>query len=96
MIEDLHTSYLDRYRAGSTKGGSTIEYLKQRIDDLNFNGKSVLDGGLPGIWGSPEVMQQKLAAEGIALSPLEEMIAGMSFYKSICFINKRGALAVSS
>jgi hypothetical protein len=35
MVEDLHTCYWEEYEGGLRRRGSFIEYLKDRIDDLN-------------------------------------------------------------
>jgi hypothetical protein len=35
IIEDIHSSYFPRWDGGFRKPGSFIEYLKDRIDDLN-------------------------------------------------------------
>jgi len=36
VIEDLHTSYWPRYEGGLRRQGTTVEFLKQLIDSVNF------------------------------------------------------------
>jgi len=35
MVEDTHTCYLPDYEGGVKKPGTFIEFVKDRIDDLN-------------------------------------------------------------
>lgn len=38
IIEDLNTSYWPKYGGGVKKSGTCVEFLKDRIDDIYFNG----------------------------------------------------------
>jgi len=85
IIEDLHTSYWSWFGGGgnlnspSTSPSSTVEFLKQLIDDVNFVGartaKANHDKNLDHI-------RQELTS-------YREEILSMTFYDSLCFITKR-------
>ncbi len=84
IIEDLHTSYWKMYGGhGSQKEpkagtGTTINFLKDLIDDVNFVGAKV---GIAQIH-CPDWLQKQL-------SFYQENIFSIHFYNSICFILKR-------
>lgn len=44
LIEDVHTAYLDEYGGGLNRSGTIIEYVKDRLDDLNA---TYTGGGIP-------------------------------------------------
>ena len=76
VIEDLHTSYFDtnKHPNGGTKiPGTTIEFLKDRIDDVNLHGKVVHLG---------------LQNDFSFLNNYERDIDSITFCKSIAFIVK--------
>lgn len=74
FIEDLHTSYYPTYNGGYRRVGSSIEWLKFLADALNFDH---ID--------SAENIPQKEAA---SLSRLAKALAKVSFFDSICVIEK--------
>lgn len=39
VVEDVCCSYWDKYEGGFRKNGTSIEYFKDIIDDVNFNGE---------------------------------------------------------
>jgi hypothetical protein len=78
VIEDLHCSY-NRNFLGNTQVTS-LNWLKERIDDLNLNGSSGL--------GDYEASENYVAS----LRPLnayEKEIESMTFVRSMCVITRR-------
>lgn len=47
IVEDAETSYWNEYGGGLRKEGTTIEYFKKLIDDINFRGIMNLDFHAP-------------------------------------------------
>lgn len=79
VIEDLHTSYFDtnKHPGGGTKTpGTTIEFLKDRIDDVNLHGKIIHLG---------------LQNDFSFLNNFERQIDSITFCKSIVFIVKNSS-----
>ncbi|MBS0603524.1 MAG: class I SAM-dependent methyltransferase [Verrucomicrobia bacterium] len=77
IIEDLHTSYWSSYGGGGTN--STINFLKQLIDDVNYVGQRTTRAShlnLP-----PSVLSE--------LNIYREKIKSIHFYDSIAIIMKR-------
>lgn len=74
IVEDLHTSYKAEYLGGYKKKESSIEYFKNLIDYLNFNYIE-----LP-----PNFDKESLEP----LIDLNKQIKRVSFYDSICAIEK--------
>lgn len=85
IIEDLHTSYWSEYGGGGTLShpkageGTTIDFLKNLIDDLNFVGARTLAAN----------HRSNLEAIRGELTNLREEIFSMHFYDSLCVIIKR-------
>jgi SAM-dependent methyltransferase len=79
VIEDLHTSYWEKYRSG---GQSTIAFLKELVDDVNLHGKSG--------YGTP-INDPEFRALQRSLTDLQRTIESITFYKSIVFVRKKGA-----
>lgn len=85
VIEDLHTSYWTPFGGGGTfshpksSPSSTIEFLKQLIDDLNFVGART---GCANHDKIPLEVQAKL-------NLFQEQILSLHFYDSLCLIIKR-------
>ena len=75
IIEDLFYSYLESHKIGECK--SSVDFLKNKIDDINYNGKFLC--------GNFEVLVKKSKF----LERYERIIDGMSFHAGICFIFKR-------
>ena len=73
VIEDLSTSYLTG-SVWDTDEGTTVEFLKRILDDLNLNGKSIC--------GVKEVSVK-------VLNTYEKWIEYMFFFKGLCLIKKR-------
>lgn len=82
VIEDLHTSYLDGGVSNRYKGQTTVEYLKELLDTVNFQGKR-----LNRCLGYKPLMEKELEGK-IELSDFEKGIEGLHFYKSIAFISR--------
>lgn len=38
IIEDINTSYWKKFNGGLKRQGTSIEFFKDRVDDINFNG----------------------------------------------------------
>jgi hypothetical protein len=85
IIEDLHTSYWMKYGGGGTlqhpksSPGSTIEFLKQAIDDVNFIGARTKCASFDR--ASLEVKAK--------LNMFQKDILSLHFYDSLCVILKR-------
>lgn len=85
IIEDLHTSYWQFYGGSGTithpKAGSntTIQFLKNLIDDVNFVGARTCSA-------NHKINLNSIKHE---LSIYREQIFSMHFYDSICIIIKR-------
>ena len=78
VIEDLGTSYWHDWEGGLHKATSTIEFLKNLIDGVNYRFHK---GGRTQYVGIPEP----------TLTPstyFDENIVGLSFYKGMCFVQK--------
>lgn len=76
VIEDLSTSYL-KGSVWDTNESTTVEFLKNIIDDVNLNGKSIV--------GTKEIA-------GKNLNFYEKAIEYCIFYKGTCIIKKRQSL----
>lgn len=74
IAEDLHASYKTEYLGGYKKKGTSIEYFKNLIDYLNFNYIE-----LP-----PNFDKESLEP----LMDLNKQIKRVSFYDSICAVEK--------
>lgn len=85
IIEDLHTSYWKEFGGGGTKSkpkagaGTTIAYLKEKIDDLNSIGAM---SGRANFYALPQSIEKKLNKWQLG-------IRSMHFYDSVCIIIKR-------
>lgn len=85
FIEDLHTSYWTTYGGGGTVShpksspGSTIEFLKQAIDDVNYIGARTECANYE---RASLVVQAKL-------NIFQKEIFSLHFYGSLCLIIKR-------
>ncbi len=75
VIEDLQTSYRKRYKKGEYE--STVDYLKDRIDDINCNGRFKCNSF------------SRIIKKGTRLKKYENTVEGISFHSGICFIFKR-------
>jgi len=82
-VEHTQHSYESKNSGGLRKEGTIIEFLKERIDDLNFNG--IAEKGLPYDRGD----FAKILQSGCTLSYYEKEIDGIHFYSGLCFIFKR-------
>ncbi|MBA3238226.1 MAG: class I SAM-dependent methyltransferase [Parachlamydiaceae bacterium] len=85
IIEDLHTSYWTHFGGGGTfslpksSPGSTIEFLKQAIDDVNFVGART---------GCASFDKASLEVQA-KLNMFQKDILSLHFYDSLCIILKR-------
>jgi len=82
VIEDLHTSYSPN-PIFHNQNYTTIDFLKERIDDIQFNGKNVHD-----VWYADKKNHFRTFNNQIELKYYEQWIRAIHFYKSICFIEK--------
>ena len=73
VIEDLTTSYLTG-SVWDTNEESTIDFLKNIVDDVNLNGKSIV--------GTKEINSKEI-------NYYESSIEYILFYKGVCIIKKR-------
>jgi hypothetical protein len=78
-IEDLHTSYWDRYESGEE---NTVSFLCNLVDELNLHGRS----GYGTLSNDPEQ-----AAVRRELNVYQRTLDSITFYKSIAFVQKKGA-----
>jgi hypothetical protein len=86
IIEDVQTSYLEDYGGGYMKLGTTIEYFKNIIDEVNFYGQIV--------YGKPVPLGRR---DDYLLEYFEKnndnrigfQIESINFLNSIIIINKR-------
>lgn len=76
IIEDLHTSYKDKHVIKSEK--SSIDYLKKRVDDVNYQGKSNINN-----------FEKIIRNDMKLLEGYERTVMSIHFYPGICFIFKR-------
>ncbi len=85
VIEDLHTSYWKDYGGGGTYQhpkagpGTFIQFLKDRIDDVNYVGARTLCADHSKV--PPEIEKE--------LDSFKKEIYSLHFYDSLCFILKR-------
>jgi len=77
VIEDLHTSYWDKYKCGAER---TMRYLLELVHELNLNGKS----GYGKLENDPEY--EKLR---VKMNLFERTLESITFYKSMVFIKKK-------
>lgn len=64
IIEDIHTSYLSQYKMGLRQPGTTIEFLKNVVDDVNalwHDGEVTLPGCESLMFASETCLIRKLA-----------------------------------
>lgn len=77
IIEDLHTSYWERYGGGRKK--TTINFLKTLIDDVNYVGAKTSRASHLNL--SPAILED--------LNIYKEKIYSIHFYDSVAIIIKR-------
>jgi hypothetical protein len=77
VIEDLHTSYWDKYKSGAER---TVRYLLELVHELNLNGKS----GYGRMENDPDYQE----FQG-KLTLFQKTVDSIAFYKSIVFIKKK-------
>ncbi len=80
VIEDLHTSYWERYGGGLREHNTTVEFLKDLIDEVNNRGQTGCGNQAP-ISHSLEKNEPGYFAQ---------CIESIHFFLSICFIFKKG------
>lgn len=81
VIEDLCTSYWERYGGGPPGfPGTAIAFLKCLIDDVNKNGIE---------FGDHERALGYAKSQGIELSEYSKSIVSIQFFQSMAFIEKR-------
>ena len=92
IIEDTHTSYYSEYGGGRYKKGSTIEYFKGIIDEINFFGEVlevVNSGGKIEnfVFRKDQPLIDQFMRKGY--SYIGTQIESMNFLNSIIIITKR-------
>jgi hypothetical protein len=80
VIEDLHTSYWEKYNGNKRGRGkkNAMGYLKNLLNEVNFVGSTI---------GTPSRVHPFLRPP--ELSDLQRDILSITFYDSLCFIVKR-------
>jgi hypothetical protein len=78
-IEDLHTSYWDRYESGEQ---STVDFLCDLVDELNLHGRSGY-GSLKNDPAQAAVWQE--------MNVYQRTVESITFYKSLVFVQKQDA-----
>ena len=81
VIEDLHTSYWERYGGGFHERNTTVEFLKDLIDEVNNRGQT----------GCGNPAQTSYCLERDNLGYFAQRIESIHFFLSICFIFKKGS-----
>lgn len=79
VIEDLHTSYWEKYGGGIGRPNTTVEFLKNLLDEVNCFGGAASRN-------DPAV---RAAAQTGEWDALVKNIEAVHFSRSICFISKR-------
>lgn len=79
VIEDLCTSYWENFGGGFRKSCTTVEFLKDLIDELNNRGKQ----------GCGDPAKISCSLQENELSYFTTYLDSIHFYLSICFIFKR-------
>jgi hypothetical protein len=85
IVEDICCSYWDSYEGGYRKTGTSVEYFKNLIDDINFNGKMV-ENFIPNVARKEDLLieQVKMKKENIRID-----IESINFMNSIVIVTKR-------
>jgi predicted O-methyltransferase YrrM len=84
VVEDLHTSYCNHSKF-SSEGVSFVDYLKNRVDDLQLNGKDAQEWS----YGNKKNHLNVVGWDKINdYNYFEKNIEFIHFYKSIVFIKK--------
>lgn len=83
IVEDLHTSYWEAFTKKHEK--TCVSYLSDLVEIINGNGKVYLDGS--GEMGNANM--EDIIRTTPNLNYYEANIESITFYKSICFIQKR-------
>jgi len=78
-IEDLHTSYWQSHADG--RQTSTIEHLKDLVDDVNMRGKPP---------EGPDCRANRATVLQFAATNAERTIAEIHFWKGLCLVKKEG------
>lgn len=86
VIEDACTSYWPEYGGGRYKIGSTIEYFKSLIDDVNFFGEWRDEDEFLGYRRDKELIEQ---FQRKGYNHIETQIESINFLNSLIFITKR-------
>ena len=81
ILEDLNTSYWPKFGGGLKKSGATIEFLKDRIDDVYFSGYR---------YGNSNILNSDLLVQNKpGLNEFEKNIESMHFYNGFVVFLKR-------
>lgn len=86
IIEDVCTSYWTEYGGGEKKDGTIIEFFKNLIDEVNFNGKILYDYPIP-CGRRDDYLIESFNKSGI--QSYGKTIESIVFLNSIIIINKR-------
>jgi len=79
VVEDLHTSYWDRYKSGELR---MVQFLSGLVDDLNLHGRS----GYGAVTNDPDYRSYQGE-----LNVYQRTLGSITFYKSIVFVRKKEA-----
>lgn len=87
VIEDTHTSYWSQYGGGLKKPGTCVEYFKDLIDQVNFNGELL---NIPEAKGNNHYRRDDWMLQQFeGRNPIGNMIYSINFMNSLIFIQKR-------
>lgn len=87
VIEDTHTSYWSQYGGGLKKPGTCVEYFKDMIDQINFNGELL---NIPEAKGNTHYRRDDWMLQQFqGRNPIGNMIYSINFMNSLIFIQKR-------
>jgi hypothetical protein len=86
IVEDSSTSYWQGYEGGYRKLGTTIEYFKNMVDEINFNGEILYDKPVPCGRRDDYLIEH---FEKNNIPTYGSRVESINFLNSIIVINKR-------
>jgi hypothetical protein len=86
VMEDLGTSYWDRWSGGINQNGTAINFMKDKVDGLNFR---FWKGGRSDYIGKPSMNKVDATFQ-------DKNIKSIVFYKALCFVDKGNNLEINN